>query len=114
MEEQTELEFLRERVGKLEAALNQNSRNMVLAFNLTPGLANLLGMLLSLPYVDTHTAKSATFAYTNLKVAICRLRKELAQYGVTIQSRRFSGYWLTPSHKEIIREILTEKVREAA
>jgi hypothetical protein len=114
MEEQTELEFLRERVSKLEAALNQNSRSMVLTFNLTPGLANLLGMLVALTYVDADTAQSQVGAYTNLKVAICRLRKELAKHEVTIQSRRFSGYWLTEEHKEIIRNLLTDKVSKAA
>lgn len=110
----SELETLRARVEQLEAALNQNSKQLAALFRLTPALSNLLGLLMSLPYVDAETVEKQVGLFTNLKVAICRLRKELEPHGITIKSRRFSGYWLEESDKQRIRSLLPAEVSAAA
>jgi hypothetical protein len=110
----SEVELLRARVEQLEAALNQNSKQYTAAFRLTPSLGNVLGLLVALPYVDAETVQTRLELFTNLKVAICRLRKELAPHGVEIKSRRFSGYWLDDADKQKIKALTTYEVRDAA
>jgi DNA-binding response OmpR family regulator len=110
----SEVEALRARIEQLEAALNQNSKQYTAKFRLTPSLANVLGLLVSLPYVDADTVQERLELFTNMKVAICRLRKELAPHGIEIKSRRFSGYWLDDADKQKIKALTTFEVKDAA
>ena len=114
MSDQSEVEMLRARVSQLEAALNQKSKRMASAFNLTPSLSDLLGLLLSLPHVNSEVVQDQMGTFTSIKVAMCRLRKILAPHGVEIKSQRFGGYWLTEKDKIYIRSLLTEEVSAAA
>lgn len=114
MNDITEIEMLRARVVNLEAALHQKSPAMVAKLNLTPALSDLLGLLISLPFVTAHNVQDQLAIFTNLKVGICRLRKILEPHGVTIQSRRFSGYWLSQKDKDYLNALLTDEVSEAA
>lgn len=109
-----EVELLRARVICLEAALNQKHPVMVAKLNLTPALADLLGLLISLPFVTAHNVQNQLAIFTNMKVGICRLRKILQPHGVEIQSRRFSGYWLSQKDKDYLQALLTDEVSEAA
>jgi hypothetical protein len=114
MNETEEIERLRARVVHLETVLNQKSPAMVAKLNLTPALSDLLGLLISLPFVTAHNVQDQLAIFTNLKVGICRLRKILQPHGVEIKSRRFAGYWLSEKDKEYLRTLLTDEVSEAA
>ena len=119
---------LRARIRDLEAALNQNNLDIAVAFQLTPALANILGLLLSLPLVTADTIQHRLGIVTDSKVAIHRLRKMLARWHsklnlqpdeVLVQGRRHVGYWIEPEHKERLKAAIAEvsvtrEVSEAA
>lgn len=99
------------RIAALEAALGYNdTKQLISAFRIPPTLANLLSLLISTPYVTAEEVEKKLGACKDLKVAICRLRKELAKYEIEIKSRRFSGYWIEDATKDRIRAMLTDKV----
>ena len=114
MTDQSEVEFLRERVSKLEAALNQKSNRYQSVFNLTPALADLLGLLVSQPFITMAMVQDQVGIFTNLKVAICRLRKVLATFDVVIHSARYNGYWLNEKDRAYIRNLVAEEISAAA
>jgi len=68
-------------------------------FRMTPALASLLSMLMTSQTVTKEDIEKDGRVATNIRVAMCRLRKELQPYDVTIQSRRFIGYWLNSADK---------------
>jgi hypothetical protein len=122
---------LRARIRDLETALNQKNLDIAVTFQLTPALANLLGVLLSLPLVTADTVQHRLEIVTDPKVAIHRLRKMLARWhgklglaadGVLIQGRRHVGYWIEPEHKALLNaaiergsvEPVTQQVTEQA
>jgi hypothetical protein len=121
---------LQARIRDLEAALNQNNLDVAVAFQLTPALANLLGLLLSLPLVSADTIRHRLEIVTDPKVAIHRLRKALARWNSTlglpdgdslVKGRRHVGYWIEPEHKELLKSRIasvksddTQRVTEVA
>lgn len=118
---------LKARIRDLEATLNQKNLDIAVAFHLTPALANLLGLLLSMPLVTADTIQNRLEIVTDAKVAIHRLRKRMTRcYGrlglaegtILIQGRRHVGYWIEPTHKELLRSVVsndvTQEVTEAA
>lgn len=68
-------------------------------FRMTPALASLLSMLMTSQTVTKEDIEKDGRVATNIRVAMCRLRKELQPYDVIIQSRRFIGYWLSSADK---------------
>ena len=114
MSHQSEVEYLRERVSKLEAALNQKLNRMQVVFNITPSHADLLGLLVSQPHITMTMVEDQIGIFTNLKVAICRLRKVLATHEIEIHSRRFNGYWLDKKDQTYIRDLVAEETSAAA
>ena len=106
------LALLQGRVRDLEAVLHQNNAGVALSFQLTPALANLLGLLLSLPLVTPEAIQHRLEIATDPKIAIHRLRKRLRPWHAVlgyqpedniVQGRRHVGYWITPEVKACLR-----------
>ena len=101
-------EALIERVAALEGALRlKGTRSVASFFSLPPILANLLELLVTQPYVTQEIAEEQLGICKDLKVAICRLRRELEPWGIEIKSKRFTGYWLGGDTKAKIKSLLT-------
>jgi hypothetical protein len=101
-------EALVERVAALENALRlKGTRSVASFFALPPILAKLLELLVALPFVNQEAAEEQLGICKDLKVAICRLRRELEPRGIKIKSRRFTGYWLDEATKASIQSLLT-------
>lgn len=103
---------LQARVRDLEAALHQNDLDLALAFDLTPKLSDLLGLLLSLKIVTSDIIRKKLEIATDAKVAIHRLRLHMKNYGVQIEGRRGFGYWLTEETKNAIKRRITQEVTD--
>ena len=96
------------RSAALEDALRlKGKRSIASFFSLPPILAKLLELLVALPYVNQEAAEEQLGICKDLKVAICRLRRELEPRGIEIKSRRFTGYWLDADTKAKIQSLLT-------
>lgn len=111
------LALLQTRVRDLEAVLNQNNSGIALTFQLTPAIANLLGLLLSLPLVTPEAIQHRLEIATDPKIAIHRLRKRLLVWhlpldvpegGQIVQGRRHVGYWIDPAMKTKMRAQITK------
>lgn len=101
--------FKDQRIRDLEAALYQKNLDIAVTFRLTPALADLFGVLLSLPLVTAETIQQHLAIATDRKVAIHRLRQVLRPWhervgaGQTlIHGKRHLGYWIEPADKERI------------
>lgn len=96
---------LLERISQLEAMLAPPP-GISKVFGLTAAPAKLLGLLLRLPVVNREIVAEQLGMTSELRVAMCRLRAPLAKYGIEIQSRRYTGYWLTDESKGVIDALL--------
>lgn len=103
-----ETEFLKARIRDLETALNQNNPYIPIVFQLSPALANLLGLLLSVPYASTEMIEHRLELADNVRMAIKRLRLKTEPFGIVINSRRTLGYWLDAGTKAKILSILAD------
>lgn len=115
------LALLQTRVRDLESVLNQNNAGISLTFQLTPAIANLLGLLLSLPLVTPEAIQHRLEIATDPKIAIHRLRKRLLVWHLPlevkpgaqiVQGRRHVGYWIEPEMKAKMRAQI-QKATEA-
>jgi hypothetical protein len=97
--EASTVETLQAKISDLKAALKQDDYELLIKFNLTPALNNLLGLLMALDLVTPEMVEQRLEIATAAKVAIHRLRALLKPYGIKIESRRHLGYWLTPETK---------------
>lgn len=104
----SEVEVLRARVAELEGLLLQKNEPLQGFFKMPPMLTNLLGLLVTLPYVDAKIANEQAGIVSNLKVTVHRLRMELKPHNIVIHSRKYAGYWLADSDKARIRELIAE------
>lgn len=112
-----DIAVLQARVRDLETALNQNNLDIAVAFQLTPALANLLGILLALPLATTEIIQKRLEISTDPKVAIHRLRRMMSRWHerlalteTPIKGRRCVGYWIEPDVKEKLRAMVTQPV----
>jgi len=105
------------RIRDLEGALCQNNLELAVTFQLTPALANILGLLISLPLVSGETIEHRLELSPSPKVAVHRLRRALSQWqGILelgdeplIKGRRCVGYWIEPEHKEKLRQLIATR-----
>ena len=97
------------RIHALETTLNQNNTDIAAVFRLTPALANLFGLLVSLPTVTSDMVRQQLNIATDPKVAVHRLRRSLEAYSITIHSKRNIGYWLDPETKERVEGMLGDE-----
>lgn len=109
-----EIQNLRDRIAALESALKLKNETITSRYKLTPAMSSLFGLLVELPIVDDSLIKSQLKLAADAKVAIYRLRRQLADYGIEIHSRRGSGWFLDSDTKEQIRLAITSEVIDEA
>lgn len=97
-----ELVQAKARIRDLEFALGQNDHSIALAYNLTPKLSDLFGLLIALPVVTSEMIRQRLEIATDAKVAIHRLRHNLPA-DVKVHGRRGFGYWLDEATKAEIK-----------
>lgn len=105
-----EIELLRSRVAELEAALGLKNETITSRYKLTPAMSSLLGLLVEMPIVTEEAIKEQVRIAADAKVAVYRLRRQLAPYGIEIHSRRGSGWYLDNVTKDSIRLAVTSPV----
>lgn len=101
-----ELVQAKARIRDLEFALGQNDHSIALAYNLTPKLSDLFGLLIALPVVTSEMIRQRLEIATDAKVAIHRLRHNLPA-DVKVHGRRGFGYWLDEATKAEIKNRLS-------
>src|SRR6478609_9316844 len=90
---------LRARCEALERALGQVNGVVRVKLGLTENMGSLLNLLVTAPRVSDQMIRDLGIA-TGGKVAVYRLRAQMRPHGMTIESRRGVGYWLTPEVKQ--------------
>ena len=75
------------------------------AFQLTPMLSNLLGLLMGRATVTNAMLRRLT---PKPKAAVFRLRKHIP--GIEIHSRRYVGYWIEDGDKVRVRKAVAAKL----
>jgi len=103
-----EIATLQDRVRDLEAALGQKDHRLVLAFDLSPKLSDLLGLLLNSPVVSSPTIRQRLEIASDARVAMYRLRRTMEKFNVVIHCRRGYGYWLDEATKQRITAKVTK------
>jgi hypothetical protein len=82
-------------------------------YRLTRALSELLLLLVSQQIVTTHTIEHTHRIATDGKVAVHRLRRRLAPYGLKVESQRDVGYWMDDAHKEAVLTALGMSLQAA-
>jgi two-component system cell cycle response regulator CtrA len=106
-----EIDNLQDKCNVLLSELGQ-TLNAPLCLNLTGNEAGILGCLLMRPFALKTTLMAAIYSdrvtddetpeIKIIDVFVCKLRKKLADYGVTVETIWGEGYKLTPEGKEIL------------
>jgi hypothetical protein len=102
-------EVLHGRIRDLEATLLIGSKSIRAVFHLSPRLADIFGLLLSQDVVPTETLTTRLNLVSDAKVAVHRLRRQMAPLGITIHSRNRVGYWISDEDKAILHGMLEAK-----
>lgn len=110
----TEIDKLRSRIAELETLLNQKNNDLSSVFRMPPALSDLLGLLIAMPTVNAEIVQERVGISSDIKVTMHRLRKELAPFQIKVKSRRHAGYWLEDQDKDRIKQMVAEKMGEAA
>ncbi len=103
-----EVHRLRERVKMLEGEQKQTEAVFASTFRLTPPSLKLLILLYKLPSA-TSTVIAQRLGISDVKVAVFRLRQQLAKQGhdVKIESHRGVGYWLDDASRNVVKALIT-------
>lgn len=115
-----EVAALKARLHDLEAALHQNDATLAITFHLTPMLANVFGLLMTLNLVTTEMIHQRLELTSDGKVTIHRLREHLKDlhktgkipFPIEVQSKRKVGYWFDKETKDRVKTHL-EKVGQS-
>jgi hypothetical protein len=106
---------LRARIDELEEALYRKRDPLEEVFGLSKARTRILSLLISSEVVDTHLVESTLGILGNMRVAVCMMRKDLEPWGLTIHSRRGTGYWIDGVDKARIEAaVATYKELQAA
>lgn len=103
-----ELNDLRARIDELETALFVKRDPLETVFGLSSARTRILSLLMSSEFVDSHLVEKTLGIVTNMRVAICMMRKDLEPWGITIRSRRITGYWIDGVDKARINAAIAE------
>lgn len=105
-----EVHRLRERVKALEYEQKQIEDLFTAVFRLTTPSLKLLILLYRLPSA-TSTVIAQRLGFGNVKMAVFRLRQQLAKQGfdIKIESHRNVGYWLDDASRNLIKTLTTPK-----
>lgn len=103
-----EVHRLRERVKLLEYEQKQAETVFASVFRLTPPSLKLLILLYKLPSA-TSTVIAQRLGISDVKVAVFRLRQQLAKQGhdIKIESHRGVGYWLDDASRNVVKVLIT-------
>lgn len=80
-------------------------RALVMALNLSPGQAAVLSCLMRTVRATSEDLDEYT-GFSHAKVFVSKVRQKLKPNGVTIHSKTDIGYWIDPSGKEILEDII--------
>jgi hypothetical protein len=78
----------------------------IMPFKLTQQQAKILALLMEMPVASADIIQRRVKMSTEAKVAVHRLRNRMKDYGVTINARRFYGFWLEADEKAKIKELM--------
>ena len=78
----------------------------IMPFKLTQQQAKLLALLMDNPVCSADILQRRVKMSTEAKVAVHRLRQRMNEYGVTINAKRFYGFWLEPAEKTKIKGMM--------
>lgn len=112
-----ELQSLRDRVEELEEllGLRQEQADAFHKLRMSPQQKVFLSLLYRSMLVRKYTAFNAIFGARMeceqpdeniLAVQICKMRKILARFDISIETQRTAGWFMTPENKEKLRELI--------
>lgn len=97
------------RIHELEGLLqdqHMGHEHYIMPFGLTQQQAKLLALLMEVPVASADIIQRRIKMSTEAKVAIHRLRARMKLYGVTINAKRFYGFWLDPEEKIKVKGLM--------
>lgn len=104
---------LRARISELEATLYAERDALRSLFKLSNAKSHIIALLMSCKTIDKAMVETNLAIVTDLKVAVCTLRKELEPWGIKIHSKRGYGYWIADEDKSRINLLLAAEVKHA-
>jgi len=104
-----ENEELRQKLDRARAALKVEEINFPSQWRIERQHADILRLLLSkdlVPYerMLIYILRGSTDRKNTVQVQVCRLRRKLRQFGVSITTNWRVGYYMTPRDKELLRQ----------
>jgi hypothetical protein len=99
---------LRARISELEATLYAKRNDVGDFFKLSKVKTHIITLLMMSKSIDKTMVEETLNIVTDLKVAICTLRKELQPWGIEIYSKRGHGYWLDDETKARINAMVAD------
>ena len=108
-----QIEALRTQVQRLRAARGDGSDELWETFRLSPFLLRLLVLLERSEYVSPDAIAKELGFNSDPRIAVLRLRRKVAPWGVKIEVARGLGYYLSPEEKKRLRSIVRSGVRTA-
>ena len=108
MDDAARILYLEEQLRDLQYRLRQTDQSLIATFKLPPQRMKLMGLLLTLPIVTTDIIAQRLGIDIEVRVAMNRLRNDLAKWELRIESRRKLGYWFTEETKARIKLLVSE------
>ena len=108
MDEAARILYLEEKLREANYRLQQTDQSLIATFKLPPQRMKLMGLLLTLPIVTTEIIAQRLGIDIEVRVAMNRLRNDLAKWELRIESRRKLGYWFTEETKARIKALVSE------
>jgi len=103
MDDAVKIAILQTQLHDLQYRLRQTDQSLIVTFKLPPQRMKLMGLLLTLPIVTPEVIAQRLGIDIEVRVAMNRLRKDLARFGIVVESRRKLGYWFTDETKNKIK-----------
>ena len=108
MDDAARILYLEEKLREANYRLQQTDQSLIATFKLPPQRMKLMGLLLTLPIVTTEIIAQRLGIDIEVRVAMNRLRNDLAKWELRIESRRKLGYWFTEETKTRIKLLVSE------
>jgi chromosome condensin MukBEF ATPase and DNA-binding subunit MukB len=99
---------LRARITELEATLYAERDALRLLFKFSNAKSHIVALLMSCKSIDKTMIEETLNVVTDIKVAICTLRKQLEPWGIKVHSKRGYGYWIDDETKARIKTMLAD------
>jgi len=111
MDDAVKIVILQTQLRDLQYRLRQTDQRLLATFKLPPQRMKLMSLLIDLPIVTPEVIAQRLGIDIEVRVAMNRLRKDLATFGIEVQSRRKLGYWFTDETKARIK-LMTEEIND--